>query len=97
LCVEAGTEKETFRFSANFGWNAAAGANRVTIYALLDGEAATGAFRFDPHSRSGERARRSGDPVSAPRGVKFGLAPLTSMFLTGENDNRIRDNFARNT
>ena len=25
--------------------------------------------------------------------IKFGLAPLTSMFLTGENDHRVRDGF----
>jgi glucans biosynthesis protein len=94
LCVEAGTEKETFPFFREF-WveTPAAGANRVTIYALLDGEAATGAFRFD--LTPGQESALDVQATLYPRraGVKFGLAPLTSMFLTGENDNRIRDNF----
>ncbi len=48
LCVEAGTAKETFPFFREF-WieTPLAGANLATIYALLDGEAATGAYRFD--------------------------------------------------
>jgi len=87
-------KRKPFRFFREF-WveTPAAGANRVTIYALLDGEAATGAFRFD--LTPGQESALDVQATLYPRraGVKFGLAPLTSMFLTGENDNRIRDNF----
>ena len=91
---DCGDNSEVFPFFREF-WieTPQAGSNRATIYALLDSEAATGAFRFD--LATGQEsvidvqatlfARR---PVS-----KFGLAPLTSMYLTGENDRRMRDGF----
>ena len=48
LCVEAGTEKESFLSFANSGSTCCRpAAIAPTIYALLDGEGATGAFRFD--------------------------------------------------
>ena len=63
------------------------------IYALLDGEAATGAYRFD--LAVGQESTLDVQATIFPRraGVKFGLAPLTSMYLTGENDRRVRDGF----
>jgi glucans biosynthesis protein len=63
------------------------------IYALLDGEAATGAYRFD--LAVGQESTLDVKATIFPRraGVKFGLAPLTSMYLTGENDRRVRDGF----
>jgi len=94
LCVEAGTSKETFPFFREF-WveTPTPGGNRVTIYALLDGEAATGAYRFD--LTVGQESTVDVEATIFPRrgGVKFGLAPLTSMYLTGENDRRVRDGF----
>ncbi len=94
LCVEAGTGKESFPFFREF-WleGSAVFDGRATIYALLDGEAATGAFRFD--LTPGQETIVDVDATLFPRraGVKFGLAPLTSMFLTGENDHRVRDGF----
>jgi periplasmic glucans biosynthesis protein len=94
LCVEAGTEKESFPFFREF-WveTPTPGSNRATIYALLDSEAATGAYRFD--LTPGQESTLDVEATLFPRraGVKFGLAPLTSMFLTGENDHRIRDGF----
>jgi periplasmic glucans biosynthesis protein len=94
LCVDAGTERETFPFFREFWLEAPQpGGNCVTIYALLDGEAATGAFRFE--LAPGQETTIDVTATLFPRraGVKFGLAPLTSMFLTGENDRRIRDQF----
>ncbi|PPD45208.1 MAG: glucan biosynthesis protein G [Methylocystis sp.] len=94
LCVEAGTSKETFPFFREF-WveTPAAGSNRATIYALLDSEAATGAYRFD--LTVGQESALDVQGTLFPRraGVKLGLAPLTSMYLTGENDRRVRDGF----
>ena len=94
LCVEAGTEKESFPFFREFWLDVLqAGGNCTTIYALLDGEAATGAFRFD--LTPGQETTLDVQATLFPRraDVKFGLAPLTSMFLTGENDHRVRDGF----
>ncbi|MGJ0508790.1 MAG: glucan biosynthesis protein [Methylocystis sp.] len=94
LCVEAGTNRETFPFFREF-WieTPTAGGNRAVIYALLDGEAATGAYRFD--LAVGQESTLDVKATIFPRraGVKFGMAPLTSMYLTGENDRRVRDGF----
>ncbi len=94
LCVEAGTGKETFPFFREF-WieTPTPGSNRAVIYALLDGEAATGAYRFE--LIVGQESTLDVKATIFPRraGVKFGLAPLTSMYLTGENDRRVRDGF----
>ncbi len=94
LCVDAGTNRETFPFFREF-WveTPAQGSDRATIYALLDGEAATGAYRFD--LTVGQESTLDVQATLFPRraGVKFGMAPLTSMYLTGENDRRIRDGF----
>jgi periplasmic glucans biosynthesis protein len=94
LCVEAGTAKESFPFFREF-WveTPAPGGNRTSIYALLDGEAATGAYRFD--LVVGQESTLDVEATLFPRraGVKFGLAPLTSMYLSGENDRRVRDGF----
>jgi periplasmic glucans biosynthesis protein len=94
LCVEAGTEKESFPFFREF-WveTPTPGSNRATIYALLDGEAVTGAFRFDVTPGQDSTVDVQATLFARREGVKFGFAPLTSMFLTGENDQRIRDNF----
>lgn len=94
LCVDAGTGNETFPFFREF-WieTPQPGGNRATIYALLDGEAATGAFRFD--LAVGEESVLDVEATLFPRraDVKLGLAPLTSMFLIGENDHRVHDGF----
>jgi len=94
LCVDAGGPNETFPFFREF-WveTPAPGGNRATIFALLDGEAATGAFRFQ--LTPGQESELDVEATLFPRrsDAKFGLAPLTSMFLTGENDHRIRDVF----
>ena len=63
-------------------------ADRITIYALLDGEAATGAYRFDlsPGQDSALVVHLTLFPRKA--GARIGIAPLTSMFLNGEADRR---------
>jgi periplasmic glucans biosynthesis protein len=94
LCVDPGQGGESFPFFREF-WidTPATGSNHATIYALLDGEAATGAYRFD--LVVGQESTLDVQTTLFPRrgGVKFGLAPLTSMYLTGENDHRVRDGF----
>jgi len=94
LCVNAGLNGESFPFFREF-WidTPAPGSNHATIYALLDSASATGAYRFD-FIVGQESTLDVQSTLFARRGdVKFGLAPLTSMYLTGENDHRVRDGF----
>ena len=94
LCVEAGTDKESFPFFREFWLDVSKPRfGCAVIYALLDGEAATGAFRFDLTPGQETTIDVQGTLFPRHAGVKFGLAPLTSMFLTGENDRRISDGF----
>ncbi len=93
LCVDCGDNSEVFPFFREF-WieTPQPGSNRITLYALLDGEAATGAYRFDVVT--GQESTIDVQATLFPRRkAKFGLAPLTSMYLTGENDRRMRDGF----
>ena len=66
----------------------------LTIYALMDSERMTGAYRFDV--RPGEqtvtevRARLFMRPTDKPV-TTLGIAPLTSMFFFGENQPRPGD------
>ena len=75
------------------------GATRLTIYALMDSERVTGAYRFDitpgGQTTTQVQARLFMRPA-ATRGLgqpvgTLGLAPLTSMFFFGENQTRGSD------
>ena len=94
LTVNAGLPQEEFPFFREFWIEAPTqGASRITIYALLDGESVTGAFRFD--LAPGNESVIDIDASLFPRkaGVKFGIAPLTSMFFTSQNDRRFSGDF----
>lgn len=71
----------------------AAGADRVVVHALLDSVSVTGAYRF--HIYPGADSVVDVEAVLFPRRPieKLGLAPLTSMFFTGENDRRFHDDY----
>jgi glucans biosynthesis protein len=94
LAIGAGTEMEQFPFFREF-WveTPEPNAMHVTIYALLDGEAATAAYRFD--LQPGQESVLDVTVNIFPRqnGLKFGFAPLTSMFFIGENDHRVSGDF----
>ena len=63
------------------------------IYALLDSESTTGAFRFDltPGQESVIEANVS---LFARKATpSLGLAPLTSMYFVGKADRRFHDDF----
>lgn len=96
LAVNAGSSLEEFPFFREF-WieTPLPNAEHATIYGLLDGEAATGAFRFDLYP--GVDSILEVNMTLFPRrtDVKFGLAPLSSMFFVGENDHRFVDDFRR--
>lgn len=85
----AGPAKEEFpRFTDYWLEKPAVEGGPLTVYALLDSERMTGAYRFDV--KPGEQTvtevqariylRKTGKPVTT-----LGIAPLTSMFFFGEN------------
>ncbi len=94
LSIGAGVPSEEFPMFREFWVEApAANAERVTIYALLDSPSVTGAYRF--HVYPDVDAVVDVGATLFPRKPidKLGLAPLTSMFFTGENDRRFHDDF----
>lgn len=89
-----GSGEEFPRFTEFWLVRPAADAREVTVYALLDSPRATGAYRFDivPGTQTVMRVQarlflRAGiRPVAT-----LGIAPLTSMFFSGENQPRPGD------
>lgn len=89
VAVDTGVEdKESFPAFTAF-WLEPTAEGAITVYALLDGEALTGAFRF--------RCRRDADGVHQDvdahlrlrRDIaRLGLAPATSMFWYGQVEHR---------
>ncbi len=94
LAIGSGTDQEEFPFFREF-WIETPEPNvdRATIYALLDSPSTTGAFRFDVYPGIETAIEVSTTLFPRKSGVKFGLAPLTSMFFLGENDHRFSDDF----
>ncbi|MFC0266442.1 glucan biosynthesis protein [Kushneria aurantia] len=70
----------------------AAHSTRMTVYALLDSQSATGAYRFDIDMQQG-RVVMGIDVNVYPREPieRLGIAPMTSMFLTGTSQRMRRD------
>ena len=60
----------------------------VTVYALLDSPSVAGAYRFD--ITPGDTLKMRVDAAVYPRKAieRLGIAPLTSMYMVGENDRR---------
>lgn len=90
----ASTKGEEFPYFSEF-WleKPSPDAVELTVYARLDSPSCTGAFRFVIHPRTESqmdvRAR-----IFPRRPIdKLGVAPLTSMFLFGENSERRFDDF----
>ncbi len=96
LTINAGTDAEEFPVFREF-WIETPKLNseHVTIYALLDGAAATGAYRFDLYPGVDSALEVTVTLFPRKPTVKFGLAPLTSMYFVGENDYRHTDDFRR--
>ena len=94
LAVGAGTTDEEFPFFREF-WieTPEPNAERATIYGLLDGASATGAFRFDVAPGAETIVEVVANLFPRRVGAKFGLAPLTSMFFVGENDRHPTEDF----
>jgi glucans biosynthesis protein len=64
------------------------GSDTITLYALLDSPSAAGAYRFDitPGSTLAMRIDAAVYPRKAIE--RLGIAPLTSMYMVGENSRR---------
>jgi glucans biosynthesis protein len=95
LALDTATVKgEEFPYFTDF-WlvRPKAGDRALTIYALLDSKSIVGAYKFEV--RPGTLAQVEVTNRLYPRRKidKLGVAPLTSMFLYGENSSRRFDDF----
>ncbi|MGL4637416.1 MAG: glucan biosynthesis protein [Beijerinckiaceae bacterium] len=70
-----------------------AGSDRAVVYALLDGASLTGAYRFDIYAAKESVVEVTATLFARKRIERLGIAPLTSMYFTGENDRRYVDDF----
>jgi glucans biosynthesis protein len=64
------------------------GADRITLYALVDSRSVTGAYRFTIRPGEATIIDVTGTVFLRRPVGKLGIAPLTSMFFYGENTNR---------
>lgn len=91
LAIDSGSDKgEEFpRFTSFWLERPEAGSGTLTVYALLDSPSVTGAFRVD--IKPGGAMTMDVDLAVYPRKAidRLGIAPLTSMYLYGENDRRM--------
>lgn len=94
LAIGAGTTAEEFPVFREF-WveQPAANAERIVIHTLLDSPVVTGAYRFTIYPDLDTVIEVAATLYPRSPIEKLGLAPLTSMFFTGENDRRFFDDF----
>lgn len=95
LAVDCGLPRaEEFpRFTAFWFERPARNADRLVVYALLDSPSITGAYRFEIHPAA--VLTMEVDAALYPRKAieRLGIAPLTSMYQTGENDRRMANDW----
>lgn len=71
----------------------APGDRHVVFYALLDSQRATGAYRFDLYPGEDTVLKVQARVFLRGKALNLGVAPLTSMFLFGPNQQRDQYNF----
>ncbi|MCP3144677.1 glucan biosynthesis protein [Pyxidicoccus xibeiensis] len=71
----------------------APGADRVVVHALMDGPSLTGAYRFTVIPGASTVMEVEATLFARKAVEQLGLAPLTSMYLFGENDRGTYDDF----
>jgi periplasmic glucans biosynthesis protein len=81
------------RFTSFWFERPANNSRNLVLYALMDSESATGAYRFDivpgtPHVMDVDAAIYPRKAIE-----RLGIAPLTSMYQTGENDRRMANDW----
>jgi periplasmic glucans biosynthesis protein len=87
LAIDTGTTKgEEFPYFTDFWLVRPKAEDRtLTIYALLDSKSVTGAYKFDVHPGTITQVEVSSRLYARRAIEKLGIAPLTSMYLYGEN------------
>ncbi len=94
VVINPGTESEEIPHFLEFWMETPEpGAEKIVFYALLDGESLTGAYRFE--LTPGIDSTLDVSLTLYPRRPihKLGVAPLSSLFLNGENDRRYTGDF----
>ncbi len=94
LAIDAGGAQEEFPFFREF-WiePPAQAAERCVVHALLDGQSVTGAFEFAIYPQAETVVEVAATLFPRRSLSRVGIAPLTSMFFSGENDRRVGDDF----
>ncbi|WP_298922826.1 glucan biosynthesis protein G [uncultured Bosea sp.] len=94
LAIGAGTGSEEFPAFREF-WveQPGAGAERIVVNALLDSPSLTGAYRFTIYPDVDTVVEVAASLFPRKPIERLGLAPLTSMFFTGENDRRFFEDY----
>lgn len=90
LAINTGLNEEEFpQFTAFWLEKPAPGSHQLVVYALLDSPSTTGAYAFT--LTPGRDMVMKVDVALYPRKPmeRVGIAPLTSMYQTGENDRRM--------
>ncbi|MCU4178756.1 glucan biosynthesis protein [Bosea sp. BH3] len=94
LAIGTGTGNEEFPVFREFWVEApTADADRVIVHALLDSPSVTGAYSFAIYPDLDTVVDIFATLFPRKPIEKIGLAPLTSMFLAGENDRRSFDDY----
>lgn len=95
LAVDTGliSGEEFPRFTEFWLVRPAAGAKELTIYALLDSRRMSGAYRFVLKPGGDTVVDVKSRVYLRERVTKLGIAPLTSMFLFGENQHAEKDDY----
>ena len=94
LALGGGTHQEEFPFYREFWIETPRSDNdKLTIYALLDSSAITGAYQFDCYPKEDSVVEVKATLVPRRDDVKIGYMPLTSMFFIGENNPRFHDDY----
>ncbi len=90
-----GASEEFPIFTAFYLKRPAKDAHTLVIHALLDGPSITGAFTFAITPNQNRRTVMAIEThLFARRAIEqLGIAPLTSMYVHGENDRRVADDF----
>lgn len=83
---------EEFPFFREF-WieTPAPGVEKITVYALLDSPSLAGAYQFDIYPQDETAINVTVSLFPRKPVHRLGMAPLTSMFLMGENDRHMND------
>lgn len=97
IAIDTGMDRpEEFpRFTTFWLERPAKDAHTLTVHALLDGRSLTGAYTFAITPDVDQRTVMTIEAHLFPRRAieRFGIAPLTSMYLYGENDHRADDDW----